>query len=235
MGRISIACWVRVLDFRPIYMSNKQSPDALLLLATGCAHCPVVLENLSQLLKQGRLGRLEVINIVEHPQIAQRIGTRTVPWTRIGSFELEGVLSLAELKRWIDQTDRDDGVANYLSHLLETQRAHTVVNWLHHNPDRVHDLLSLLESPSTPIVVRIGIGVVAEELQGTSLWQSALADIIKLTQSPDAALRADAAHYLGLTLSSDAIEPLQRILGDENPDVREIANESLGLLKGESS
>jgi hypothetical protein len=216
-------------------MSNKQAPDALLLLATGCVHCPVVLQNLSQLLKQGRLGRLEVINIVERPQAAQRIGTRSVPWTRIGSFEFEGVLSLAELERWIDLTDQDEGAASYLSHLLETQRAHAAVSWLQHNPDRVHDLLSLLESPATPIVVRIGIGVVAEELQGTSLWQSALADIVKLAQSTDAALRADAAHYLALTHSSDAIEPLQGMLEDENPDVREIANESLALFKGESN
>jgi thiol-disulfide isomerase/thioredoxin len=216
-------------------MSNKVPPDALLLLATGCAHCPRVLENLSQLLKQGKIGRLEAINIVEHPQVAQRIGTRTVPWIRIGPFELEGMLSFGELERWIDLAERDEGVAIYLSHLLETRRDHAVVNWLQHNPKKIHNLLDLLESPATPIVVRIGVGVIAEELQGTSLWQSALADLIKLAQSPDAALRADAAHYLGLTHSTDAIEPLQEMLGDENPDVREIATESLALLHGESN
>jgi thiol-disulfide isomerase/thioredoxin len=215
-------------------MSNKEAPDALLLLATGCAHCPMVLDSLSQLLKQGRIGRLEAINIVEQPQAAQRVGTHTVPWTRIGSFELEGVLSLGELERWIDLIHRDKGVASYLSHLLETQRAHGAVNWLKQHPDSIHDLLSLLESPTTPIVVRIGIGVVAEELQGKPIWQSALTDLIKLAQSPDAALRADIAHYLGLTYASDAITPLRELLKDENPDVREIASESLALLQGET-
>jgi hypothetical protein len=214
-------------------MSHKQVPDALLLLATGCAHCPTVLENLSQMLKQGRIGRLEAINIMEHPQVAQRVGTRTVPWTRIGSFELEGMLSLGELERWIDLADKQEGAASYLSHLLETQRAHAAVTWLEHHPERVHDLLSLLESPSTPIVVRIGIGVVAEALQGTPIWQSALADMIRLAQSKDAALRADVAHYLGLTGISDAVAPLQEMQEDENPDVREIAAESLALLNGE--
>jgi hypothetical protein len=195
----------------------------------------MVLDSLSQLLKQGRIGRLEAINIVEHPQVAQRIGARTVPWTRIGSFELEGVLSLGELERWIDLTQRDEGVASYLSHLLETQRAHAAVAWLRQNPGSIRDLLSLLESPTAPIVVRIGIGVVAEELQGTPLWRSALNDLVKLAQSEDAALRADIAHYLGLTHASDAIAPLRELLQDENPDVREIASESLALLPGENS
>ncbi|WP_369161553.1 HEAT repeat domain-containing protein [Candidatus Thiodiazotropha sp. LNASS1] len=216
-------------------MSERDAPDALLLMAPGCAHCPVVLQNLSQLLKQGRIGRLEAVNIIQHPVIAQSFGTRTVPWTRIGCFELEGVLSLGELERWIDMTDRDEGKASYLIHLFETQRAHAAVTWLQRNPDAMPELLGLLRSPTTPIVARIGIGVVAEDLQGTPLWQSTLTDLLKLTQSPDAALRADAAHYLGLTRSSDAIEPLRGMLDDDNPDVREIANESLELLNGGNS
>jgi hypothetical protein len=216
-------------------MSHKQTPDALLLLATGCAHCPTVLENLSHLLKQGKIGRLEAINIAEHPEFAQRIGTRTVPWTRIGSFEIEGMQSLVELERWIDLVDEEEGAASYLSHLLETQRAHTAVTWIQQNPERVRSLLSLLDSPTTTIVVRLGIGVVAEALQGTPIWQSALADMIRLAQSKDPTLRADVAHYLGLTGSSEAIEPLQEMLEDENPDVREIANESLVLIHVENN
>jgi HEAT repeat protein len=145
------------------------------------------------------------------------------------------VLTFEALERWIDLVNKEEGVKSYFSHLLETQRAHSVVSWLEDNPDRVHDLLSLLESPTTPIVVRIGIGVVAEELQGTPIWRTALADLIILAQSSDAAMRADIAHYLGLTHVSDAIEPLEEMLQDENPDVREIAVESLALLRRENN
>jgi hypothetical protein len=215
-------------------MNNKEAPDALLLMATGCAHCPSVLQNLGQLLKQGKIGRLEAVNIVEHPEVAQQIGTRTVPWTRIGLFEMEGAISLGELEHWIDLTDKKEGMALYLSHLLETQRAHIAVTWLQQHPDQVHDLLSLLEVPETPIVVRIGIGVVAESLQGTTTWQSALTELTRLAQSQDPAMRADIAHYLGLTHSKEAMEPLRDMLEDNNPDVREIAADSLALLQGES-
>ena len=75
-------------------------PDALLLMAPGCAHCPVVLEGLGRLLKEGRLGRLEVVNVAVHPEAAVAAGTRSVPWTRIGPFELDGLYGPAELAEW---------------------------------------------------------------------------------------------------------------------------------------
>jgi HEAT repeat protein len=43
-------------------------------------------------------------------------------------------------------------------------------------------------------------------------------------------VRADAAHYLGLSGNGDAIPYLQPLLQDEAAEVREIAAESLALL-----
>ena len=74
-------------------MTESAAPaDALLLIATGCNHCPAVLEGLSRLLKQGRIGRLDVVNLAVHPETGQALGVRSVPWTRIGPFELEGLV-----------------------------------------------------------------------------------------------------------------------------------------------
>ncbi|MES9991740.1 MAG: HEAT repeat domain-containing protein [Candidatus Thiodiazotropha sp.] len=216
-------------------MSIKQAPDALLLLASGCAHCPAVLQGLSDLLKQGKIGRLEAVNVAEHPEVARRLGTRSVPWTRIGRFELEGVLTPGELEHWCELAGGDAGTGSYFSHLLETQRADRVVAWLQQDPETIHDLLSLLEQPETPMAVRIGIGVVAEELQGSPLWQSALKDLLQLAQSTDPALRADAAHYLGLTHCNAAAKALRGMADDNHPDVREIATESLELLQRENT
>lgn len=212
-------------------MPQTQAPDALLLIATGCAHCPAVLEGLAQLLKQGRIGRLEIVNIVEHPEAAQAVGTRSVPWTRIGPFELEGLLSPAELRQWTDRARQGEGVADYFSHLLETQRPHQVEAFLQRQPDSLPALLGLLESEQTPMAVKIGIGVVLEALQGSELLNRALPELIKLASSPQANLRADAAHYLGLTLNSDASPMLRELLQDEHADVREIAADALEMLQ----
>lgn len=212
-------------------MSQREAPDALLLIATGCAHCPVVLDGLAQLLKQGRIGRLEIVNIVEHPEAAQAVGTRSVPWTRIGLFELEGLLSPSALADWTDLARRDDGLSLYFSHLLETQRPQRVTALLQRRPGSLSDLLGLLASDETPLTVRIGVGVVLEELQGSELLSRALPQLIELARSPQANLRADAAHYLGLTGNRDASPTLHELLQDEHADVREIAADALQMLQ----
>jgi hypothetical protein len=213
----------------------RPAPDALLLLATGCAHCPGVLEGLSQLLKQGRIGRLEVVNIVEHPEIAQAIGTRSVPWVRIGQFELVGALSPAELTHWVELGESDAGYTAYLSHLLETRRADKARALLERQPETLPLLIGLLATDETPMATRIGIGVVLEELTGSELLGKGLDALIALAESPQANVRADAAHYLGLTHLRAAAAPLGKLLHDEHPDVREIAAEALQMLPNDQA
>ncbi len=208
-------------------------PEALLLLSPGCAHCPAVLEGLSQLIKKGMLARLEVVNILAHPEIAQEAGVRSVPWTRIGPFELEGVQTQSELSKWAKHAAHDTGRNEYYSHLLETQRPHKVAESIALFPESLADLVKLLEDLQTPMTVRIGIGVVLEDLRGNPLLLHALAILKRLAHSEEASIRADAAHYLGLCQNTAALETLQGLLQDKHPDVREIASESIDQLRGE--
>jgi hypothetical protein len=205
-------------------------PDALLLIAPGCAHCPLVLEGLGQLVKAGQLGRLEVVNVMAHPEIGQEMGTRSVPWCRIGPFELEGAQNPSELAKWANHAAAGTGLSEYYAHLLETQRPHRVAGLIARQPATFDALLGLLEAEETPMTVRIGIGVVLEDLQDNPLLSHALPVLIRLADSPAANVRADAAHYLGLTSAPQAVTVLQRLLQDEHPDVREIAAESLAQL-----
>jgi hypothetical protein len=212
-------------------MPNKSNlPDALLLMAPGCTYCPTVLQGMTELLESGKLGRLEVINLAAHPEIGQQIGTRSVPWSRVGPFELEGVQTPAQLAKWALHAKRGTGLTEYFSHLLGTQRPHKVATAIAHQPDTFSELLSLLEDTETPMTVRIGIGVVIEDLHGNPLLSRALPILKKLANSTAANVRADAAHYLGLTQSEEAGAILEGLLQDENQDVREIAAESLAQL-----
>ena len=205
-------------------------PDATLLLAPGCAHCPQVLEGLSQLVKSGKLGRLEIVNILAHPEAAQQAGTRSVPWCRIGPFELEGAQSPAQLARWAQHAADGNGLDAYYSHLLETQRPHRVAASIEQTPASLDDLLSLLEGSETPMSVRIGIGVVLEDLQGNPILHHGLPSLQRLAANPQANIRADTAHYLGLIDDPRSRALLEELLDDAHPDVREIAGESLQHL-----
>ncbi|MEW8627001.1 MAG: HEAT repeat domain-containing protein [Candidatus Thiodiazotropha sp.] len=211
-------------------MSHQQSPEVLFLLATGCHHCPMVLESLTQQLKQGNIARLDAVNIVNSPGVAQQLGVRSVPWTRIGRFELDGAMSPKEVAQWVERAANDRGVGDYFSESLAAQRSDKVIRWLEESPEALKTLLELQENEATPMAARIGIGVVMEQLEGDPRLSHALPTLIRQSRSEQANIRADVAHYLGLTQLPDARSVLTEMLNDSHPDVREIAQESLALL-----
>lgn len=213
-------------------MSQKhhQTPDAILMMSPGCAHCPAVLEGLTRLIKEGKIGRLEVIDVSRHPEAAEAVGVRSVPWTRIGPFELEGIQSHSDLTHWAKAADEGAGVTDYYNHLLESGQLNKVVSRIRQQPGTLIDLLLLIQTIETPMAVRIGVGAVFEEMAGEPL-QQITPELERLTQSPEPQVRADACHYLSLTASPQAITAVRQLLDDDNAEVREIASESLAILE----
>lgn len=209
-------------------------PDAQLLIAPGCTHCPIVLEGLSKLLKQGAIGRLDVVNIMAHPEIAREVGSRSVPWARIGPFELLGVRKQSELTRWAKLAARGEGWGEYYSQLLEAGQLAKVVSSIRANPETLQALVQLLFDTDNPIAVRIGIGAALEDLQSDGLLNSVTPILQELTRSPEAHTRADACHYLSLTGDSELIPTVRALLDDDNSEVREIAGETLEALASEN-
>jgi thiol-disulfide isomerase/thioredoxin len=202
----------------------------LLFVASGCPHCLSVLDGLARLVKEGRLGRLEVINLSTDPERARQHGLRTVPWTRIGPFELTGALSHSELADWVDYATAGGGWAAYYAHLLENRRLEEVVRRIRGCPSTLSDLLNLLTDDETSMSTRIAISAVMEELPGTRVLERVVPELEQLTLSDSAQTRADACHFLGLTGDPRAVPAVRRLLDDEQPDVREIALETLAML-----
>lgn len=212
-------------------MNQNIIPDALLLLASGCPHCPAVLEGLGGLLKEGVIGRLEAVNVTIHPERAAELGVRTVPWARIGPFELEGVQTPAELRRWAEQADSLDGMADYFFRMLTSGRRARVEEMARQAPSRLRALVRLMERPDTSMAVRLGIGAVLEELQGSGLAETMIPDLGTLARNGDALTRADACHFLSLIGGPQAASWLRACIDDEDRGVREIATEALEELE----
>ena len=211
-------------------MPHHVVPDAQLLLASGCIHCPVVLAGLAELVKDGKIGRLEVINIGQHPELAASLGVRGVPWIRIGPFELTGAHSQSELADWAARAGDADGIREYLSGSLESGELDRVIAACRRSPELLPPLVALAGDLETPFAVRIGVGAVLEDLATEGLTSGLVEDITELSTSPHAQIRADAAHFLGLTGARQARARLEQLTGDEDAEVREIAAESLAEL-----
>jgi hypothetical protein len=211
---------------------TKHAPDAELLIATGCVHCPVVLAGLSELVKQGRIGRLEVTNIAQHPEIAEARGARGVPWIRIGPFELSGAHSHSELAEWAGRAGDQAGLTTYLTDSLQGGQLASVVSACRRSPELLPPLLALAGDLDTPFAVRIGVGAVVEELAPEGLLADLGGELADLAASPQPQVRADAAHFLGLAGSAGARDLLRQLAEDPETEVREIAAESLAELRG---
>jgi len=210
---------------------NPEPADALLLLTSQCPHCPTVLQGLGELVKKGLIGRLEVVNIGARPDIAEQYGVRSVPWIRIGEFELQGLHSVAELEQWAKRAGSETGRADYFADLLKQGQLARVLEAVTANPDQLSALLLLAADPDTELSVRIGVSAVMEHFTGSELLQQKLPVFKELSQHTDARVRSDACHFLALTHSPSAVAPLKALVNDAERAVRDVARDSLEELE----
>ena len=212
-------------------MQPRTEADALLLISSTCPHCAAVADAMMRLVKSGRIARLEIVNLDQRPEQAQRLAVRAVPWLRLGPFELTGALGYGELEEWAEHAAAGTGLGDYAAYLLEHQQLDRVVERVRDDPRQLLQLLDLLTDDQTPMGVRIGIGAVVEELAGTKTLRQAVPLLEQLTLSALPQTRADACHYLGLAGDPGAVASVRRLLDDEQDDVREIAAETLAVLE----
>ena len=208
------------------------APDALLLISTHCPHCPAMLSALADLVKQGVIGRLEAVNLVQRPEVGQDLGVRSVPWVRIGRIELAGVHGKAELADWAAKADSEAGMADYFHLLLKEGQLPKAQALIEADADLLAAVLPIVGNVDASLNVRLGAGVLLEAFAGREPLLALLPRLGELSQHADARVRADACHYLGLTASAAAKSWLTPRLSDENADVREITAESLQSLPG---
>lgn len=203
---------------------------ALLFISGQCPHCSSVLAALAELLKQGSLARLEVVNLDISPEAGEPYGVRSVPWLRLGPFTLTGNRSRAELANWAARAVSPDDMSDAFHDLLKTGGLDQVLELIAAQPDRLADLLPIVGNPEASINVRIGAGVVFETHAGTPALLALMPALGQLSNHTDARVRADACHYLGM-VGKPARHWLEARLDDPDRDVREIAHDEIAAFE----
>lgn len=201
-----------------------------MLLGTHCPHCPSVLASLSELVKQGMISKLEVVNLEQRPEIGRELGVRSVPWVRIGPFELAGLHSKAELQGWAEQAGSEQGMTRYFEQLLGEGEVKRVLAMIAKDHSLLHALIGLVSDPDAKINARLGAGVIMEEYEGSEELLALIPELGELTRHADARVRSDACHYLSLTHNASVLEYIKPLVEDEHDEVREVAEESLAVL-----
>ncbi len=209
----------------------RPAPEAELWTAPGCPHCPRVRAALERLRAAGEIGALTVHDVAREADRARALGIRAVPWLRLGPLELEGLHTEGELREWARAAGTVAGRARYVEAELVAGRLEPMLRRARAAPGLwVPALLRLLEAEETDLKARFGVAALLEQLAAEGALAPWIDALGALTRSVRPALRADAAHYLGLTRAPSARPWLERLLADDHPDVREIAAESLASL-----
>lgn len=205
----------------------SQAPSALLLIATGCQHCPSMLQSLSELIKEGKIARLEIINIIQDPERAQALNVRSVPWLKIGEYELVGLKSKTEIMQWIDKSSNPEDMSAYFEELMTSGEISKVQQLVEEKPNHMKTLFEIMANESSGLSARIGVGAIIEQLEGSKILIDTIETLGKHCQNPLARVRNDACYYLGLSHHPDAIKFLRPLLDDADDEVKEVAQEAL--------
>jgi HEAT repeats/Thioredoxin domain len=209
---------------------NNESPAVLMLMGRQCTYCGPMMQALTELMKAGQIAELRIVNIENRPELAVSLGVRSVPWLQIGPFELLGSRSKQEMLLWIERASSSAGFNDYLEEVLSEGNLEYANKLIESYPQALENIIELMAEPEAKINVRLGVGVIIEEMAESVEFKAVVPRLIDYLSSKDARIRGDACHYLSLTRDASHIPLIERLLSDESEEVREIAQDSLDEL-----
>ena len=215
-------------------MNSNITSSAELFVATGCSHCPVVLSELSEQLKKGKLASLNVTNIAVDNKRAAELGIRSVPW-----FSLENKNSLMifsgdhtpkEIQKWLATSDSKNGMQEYIEEYLGNGQLMTLTQAIQLKPETFTHVIALLEDEETGMTTRIGLDALLENFSATEMLKKEISSLKRIASSNSPRLQIDALHYIALTGDAENKVFLEERTTDEDEQVREAAIEALETL-----
>ena len=215
-------------------MQDLSPTSVELFVATGCSHCPLVLNELSEQLKKGAIAELKTINIAVDNTRADALNIRSVPWfslTNNHSYMIfSGNYSPKEIQNWLKKSQNAEGMKDYIEELLSKGELMTITQAINIQPSVLSSVISMLGDEETSMDIRIGLDVLIEQFSTTKILQDYTRElkIIALRDMPR--LQIDALHYIALTGNVENKMFLQEQAENTNPQIREAALEALETL-----
>jgi hypothetical protein len=226
------------LDLLAGLASRPSAPETIapcfieVLIAPTCPSCPAAVAACTALAGQHPGVALSVIDAQYFPALAGAL--QSVPAVIVdGERTLLGQVSADELGQVLRERGSPGYVRSALASMIAAGRFAEAVRALRDDA-WLAALAELLRSGA--MQERLGVMLLAERAleREPHALDAALPHVLPLLDSADAALRGDAADLLGRIAAPGARAALERLLADENPDVREIAEEGLGRLRSPS-
>ncbi|MFH1132798.1 MAG: HEAT repeat domain-containing protein [Pseudomonadota bacterium] len=199
------------------------------LIASACPNCPKVVTECARVACEHPKVHLSIIDVHYFADLAG--SCRSVPTVVIdGARTIVGPVSSVELVDFLKDRSSGDYVLKSLVSMTETGRLAEAVPLLTSEPGMAA-LATLMEKGS--MQDRMGLMLVADKAlqENPHSLDRTLPYLLTILSAKDANVRGDVADLLGQIGAPGARDALSKLLSDENPDVREIAQESLDMLR----
>ena len=215
-------------------MQDLSPTSAELFIATGCSHCPLVLNELSEQLKKGAIAELNTINIAVDNTRADALNIRSVPWfslTNNHSYMIfSGNYSPKEIQSWLKIAKSAEGMKNYIEELLGKGELMTIVQAINIQPSVLSSVISMLGDEETSMDIRIGLDVLIEQFSNTKILQNYTSELKSIALADMPRLQIDALHYIALTGDIENKHFLQQQTENTNHQIKEAAIEAIETL-----
>jgi len=207
------------------------SAELLVLIAAACPHCPTLVRKVLALAVRQPLIRVIVANAVRFEDLALRYKVKSTPTLIINEAStLVGNEEEEEIVRHLVGSGEASSLTEVLESMITAGRAEDAAR-LMIGRRQPHAILPLYRSTHFPL--RVGALVAMEEAldQDSRSLDGIVEDLMELLVQEDKGLKGATVALLGKIGDSRAIPGLRVAAQDSDPDVREAAEEALGLLK----
>ena len=205
-----------------------------LFVATGCSHCPIVLNELSEQLKKGNIASLTVTNIAIDNERAAQLNIRSVPWFSIkhnNNFMIfSGQHSPGEIQHWIKTSQNKSAMQDYVEDALRTGQLATVRQAIELSPASFTAIISMLEDEETSMEIRIGLDALIEALSSTEILKNNVESFKQIARSNNLRLQIDALHYIALAGNREDQAFIKEFTQHQDQQLKDAAVEALETL-----
>lgn len=198
-------------------------------VASTCAHCVDLVSQAHELAWTNPRVRLTIRDVVYFSDQCRDLKIQSTP-----AVVVNGVL------RWVGRAEpgalesvvRDSGQswADSLMSMMDSQAMDEACACVMREEAAALALAELLERGELSRNVAVLNILEIATTEGFRPSRELVDRMAKLAENTSAQVRGDGAYALGLLRSQDAIPALQKLLQDENPDVRETAQDALEMI-----
>ena len=201
-----------------------------LFVMHNCQVCPQMERLFQQMHRNGAIDELDIIDIGENPEIAQKLNIRSVPYYLINDFAFYGLKTQNELLRLLQHGQVEKWQEFIKSELSEGQ-LNEAEKAVIENPPAREAMMLLLDDTQTTLVVRIGLSAIIESVVETGLLNDYESQFIALSSHQDERIAIDAIYYLSLLASKQSLLKLKDIAENGEEDLKHHAEEVLQDLQ----